>query len=130
MSTNTNNNSNEIIENPLEEEAESKLFKKYNISNIQDISPSIETELSVMNSTTISNNEEGIIEKENNATQPIIVEEQNNILNENLFYGNNINELKPKFLGNMRAFLYYKNSPLIIIGPDCKYFIIYLYLIR
>ena len=122
MSTNTNNNSNEIIENPLEEEAESKLFKKYNISNIQDISPSIETELSVMNSTTISNNEEEIIEKENNATQPIIVEEQNNILNENLFYGNNINDLKPKFLGNMRAFLYYKNNPLIIIGPDCKYF--------
>ena len=122
MSTNTNNNSNEIIENPLEEEAESKLFKKYNISNIQDISPSIETELSVMNSTTISNNEEEIIEKENNATQPIIVEEQNNILNENLFYGNNINDLKPKFLGNMRAFLYYKNNPLIVIGPDCKYF--------
>ena len=122
MSTNTNNNSNEIIENPLEEEAESKLFKKYNISNIQDISPSIETELSVMNSTTISNNEEGIIEKENNATQPIIVEEQNNILNENLFYGNNINDLKPKFLGNMRTFLYYKNNPLIVIGPDCKYF--------
>ena len=75
-----------------------------------------------MNSTTISNNEEEIIEKENNATQPIIVEEQNNILNENLFYGNNINDLKPKFLGNMRAFLYYKNNPLIIIGPDCKYF--------
>ena len=122
MSTNTNNNSNEIIENPLEEEAESKLFKKYNISNIQDISPSIETELSVMNSTTISNNEEEIIEKENNATQPIIVEEQNNILNENLFYGNNINDLKPKFLGNMRTFLYYKNNPLIVIGPDCKYF--------
>ena len=122
------NNHNGNNGNSLEE-AEAKLFKNYNTSNIENISPPKETELSIMNSTTTSNNEELIIGKENDATKPIILDEQNSILNANLFYGNNINELKPKFLGNMRAFLFYKNNPLITIGPDCKYFN-NLYLIR
>ena len=122
MSTNKNYKNNENFENPLVEEAESKLFKNYDTTNIKNVSPPKETELSIMNSTTVSNNEEEINEKENDASKPIILHEQNTTLNENLFYGNNINELKPKFLGNTRAFLYYKNNPLIIIGPDCKYF--------
>lgn len=38
-----------------------------------------------------------------------------------LFYGNHYQNLHPKYLGKTRAFLYIKDSPLIIIGPDCKF---------
>jgi hypothetical protein len=46
----------------------------------------------------------------------------NKIKRKNHFlYGNHIDNLYPKYLGRSRAFLYIKNYPLIIIGPDCKY---------
>ena len=54
-----------------------------------------------------------------NISQKIIFNEKNNNKN-NLLYGNPINETKPKYIGKTRAFLYIGNSPLIIIGPDCK----------
>ena len=38
----------------------------------------------------------------------------------NTLYGNDITIKCPKKIGNMRAFLYYKDNPLIVIGPDCK----------
>ena len=38
-----------------------------------------------------------------------------------LFYGNHYQNLHPKYLGKTRAFLYRNDSPLIIIGPDCKF---------
>ena len=38
-----------------------------------------------------------------------------------LFYGNHIQNLHPKYLGKTRAFFYHNDSPLIIIGPDCKF---------
>ena len=41
-----------------------------------------------------------------------------------LLYGNHIENLKPKYLGKARAFLFINNYPLIIIGPDCKFIII------
>ena len=41
-----------------------------------------------------------------------------------LFYGNHIQNLHPKYLGKTRAFFYYNDSPLIIIGPDCKFVLI------
>ena len=37
-----------------------------------------------------------------------------------LFYGNNYHNLHPKHLGKTIALFYYKDIPLIIIGPDCK----------
>ena len=61
---------------------------------------------------------------------PIIEKEQeiqkNNVENENnlLLYGNDINNLYPKYLGKMLSMIYIKNQPLITIGPDCKFFII------
>jgi hypothetical protein len=61
---------------------------------------------------------------------PIIEKEQeiqkNNVENENnlLLYGNDINNLYPKYLGKMLSLIYIKNQPLITIGPDCKFFII------
>ena len=38
-----------------------------------------------------------------------------------LLYGNHIDNLKPKYLGKTRAFLFINNYPLIILGPDCKF---------
>ena len=38
----------------------------------------------------------------------------------NLLFGNDFNILRPRRLGKMWAFLYYKENPLIVIGPDCK----------
>ena len=38
-----------------------------------------------------------------------------------LLYGNPIDYLNPKYLGQCRAFLYDSNgNPKVIIGPDCK----------
>ena len=42
-----------------------------------------------------------------------------------LLYGNHIENLHPKYLGKARALFYINNYPLIIIGPDCKYFKIF-----
>jgi len=61
---------------------------------------------------------------------PIIEKEQEeqkkNVENDNnlLLYGNDINNLYPKYLGKMLSMIYIKNQPLITIGPDCKFFII------
>ena len=60
---------------------------------------------------------------------PIIEKEQevqkNNVEDNNiLLYGNDINNLYPKYLGKMLSMIYIKNQPLITIGPDCKFFII------
>lgn len=38
-----------------------------------------------------------------------------------LLYGNQINNLHPKYLGKTRAFFYINNYPIIIIGPNCKF---------
>lgn len=47
----------------------------------------------------------------------------NNIGTKNyLLYGNHIDNLKPKYLGKARAFCYVNNYPIIIIGPDCKFY--------
>ena len=42
--------------------------------------------------------------------------EDKNILNEN----NNIQTSNPRKIGKTWGFLFYKDYPLIIIGPDCK----------
>ena len=37
-----------------------------------------------------------------------------------LIYGSPITNQNPRKIGNMRAYLYINNFPLIVIGPDCK----------
>ena len=39
-----------------------------------------------------------------------------------LIYGNDVNIKNPKKLGNLRAFLYINDYPLIVIGPNCNKF--------
>ena len=98
----------------------------YDINKNNKNSNQIQTELSTMMETSsLDLNEEESLGKEiessqmNKLNRPIIKEEQNH-LNTSLLYGNSINDLSPRRLGKMYAFLYFKNKPLIIIGPDCK----------
>ena len=86
----------------------------------------IQTELSTIIGSSSSNiNEEESLDKdldinqENNLTYSIIKEEEKKF-SSSLLYGNSINDLKPKHLGNLLAFLYINETPLILIGPDCK----------
>ena len=65
----------------------------------------------------IKENEEKL-EKEEKEEQKNNQDNNNNIL----LYGNDINNLYPKYLGKMLSFIYIKNKPLICIGPDCKFF--------
>ena len=62
----------------------------------------------------------------NKLIKPIIEKEEKQKKNEEeeniLLYGNDINNLYPKYLGKMLSFIYIKNEPLITIGPDCKFF--------
>lgn len=87
----------------------------------------IQTELSTIIDSSSSNlNEEESLDKEldinqdNNLTYSIIKEEEEKKFSSSLLYGNSINDLKPKHLGNLLAFFYINEKPLILIGPDCK----------
>ena len=64
-------------------------------------------------------------ESSENKTQPLLTnninkkeeeKKEKNILNENI----NIHTSNPRKIGKTWGFLYYKDYPLIIIGPDCK----------
>lgn len=37
-----------------------------------------------------------------------------------LIFGSPIDEHSPRKIGKMKAFCYFNNSPLFVIGPDCK----------
>ena len=41
-------------------------------------------------------------------------------IDSDLIYGSPIIIENPRKIGNMRAYLYINNFPLIVIGPDCK----------
>jgi len=79
-------------------------------------------ELDIINSSELTNK----VSSENK-TQPLLTNNKNKkeegkeenekiILNENI----SIHTLNPRKIGNTWGFLYYKDYPLIIIGPDCK----------
>ena len=86
----------------------------------------IQTELSTMNISSNKNiNEDEYLKNDinNDLENPIIKEEISNF-RFSLLYGNNINDLKPKKIGKLYAFLYISNKPLIVIGSQCKNIII------
>ena len=88
--------------------------------NKKDLNAKSEMELSSFTVTGLSNDSTSDIDNKLNI--PIITneKEQKTIL----LYGNDINNLYPKYLGKMLTLIYIKNKPLIAIGPDCKFFII------
>ena len=84
----------------------------------------IQTELTSIDTSSSTLNEDEILDKEinqaNKLNSPIIKEEANINYGGSLLYGNSINDLTPRHIGNMYAFLYINQKPLIVIGPDCK----------
>ena len=100
------------------------------IDNEISLTPSPNTKLTISDDNSseiemtskISTSEETNSDKENNnynysRADKITIE---NI--EDLIFGNPINQNKPLHLGNTITLLYFKGSPLIVIGPDCKIF--------
>ena len=129
------NNITEVDDDTYKLYQESK-SNNYDINNLNTNIKS-EMELSSFSKTNDSTddkiiNEEKLDDDNDNdkLNIPIIEKEQevqkNNVENDNnlLLYGNDINNLYPKYLGKMLSMIYIKNQPLITIGPDCKFFII------
>ena len=68
---------------------------------------------------------DSLLEEEENSDNKLIIQIIPNVISKEqdiLLYGNDINNLYPKYLGKMLSFIYIKNKPLICIGPDCKFF--------
>ena len=68
----------------------------------------LKTEASVSNCSSI---------RQENTVQisPIYVLEEKNKV-----FGNDLNDLFPKTIGNLRVLSYQNNEPLIVIGPQCN----------
>ena len=122
------NNITEIEDNTYKLYKESKINNNCDINKIENNSKS---ELELSSITKIDSEyiqEEKLDDDDNDKLNiPIITkekeEQKNNIENKmQLLYGNDINNLYPKYLGKMLSFIYIKNEPLITIGPDCKFF--------
>lgn len=123
----SSNNFNDINNDELIQLNEDNNFniKNENYKNIN-------IELNTISNSSSSNGEDKLSDKEsieknenNNIISPKIKE--NDISNKIyylLFYGNNYNDLKPRYIGYMYAFCYFKGKPLIVIGPNCKKYLI------
>jgi hypothetical protein len=116
-----------------------KLYQesKSNNYDINNLNINIKSEMELSSFTKTNSTDDKIINEEkldddndnDKLNIPIIEKEQevqkNNVEDNNiLLYGNDINNLYPKYLGKMLSLIYIKNQPLITIGPDCKFFII------
>lgn len=95
-------------------------FSQNNINNYDiNTTSNTKTELELSYIT-----KDSLLEEENSDNKLIIQIIPNDISKgqDILLYGNDINNLYPKYLGKMLSFIYIKNKPLICIGPDCKFF--------
>ena len=116
-----------------------KLYQesKSNNYDINKLNINIKSEMELSSFTKTNSSDDKIINEEkldddsdnDKLNIPIIEkgqeEQKKNVEDNNiLLYGNDINNLYPKYLGKMLSLIYIKNQPLITIGPDCKYFLI------
>ena len=123
------NNISDVDDDTYKLYQESK--SNYDINKL-NVNIKSEMELSSITKTDTSNeilaNEEKLDDDmdNNKLIKPIIEKEEEQKKNKEeeniLLYGNDINNLYPKYLGKMLSFIYIKNEPLITIGPDCKFF--------
>lgn len=86
-----------------------------NILDSTDYSP-INKDLELKN-----DKKEFLIEEDNEEKNDSIINKRKN---KNTLYGNNITIKAPKHIGKMKVLFYYKDNPLIVIGPDCKLLIL------
>ena len=132
------NNISEVDSNYYNNFKDDKLDNNDNYDiNKEEKNKKIELELSsIANSSTVNSEYNDIVQEEkldddneNNIKTPIIENEKevkSNIEDKEspLLYGNDINNMYPKYLGKMLCFFYTKNQPAIAIGPDCKFLFI------
>ena len=101
---------------------------KYLMQELQKKKMDIETinnDIKKMKKVMEKNNEqEKVLKKEETKLKPSSETLNNSNIGTKkyLLYGNHIDNLKPKYLGKARAFCYINNYPIIIIGPDCKFY--------
>ena len=93
--------------------------------NDSTLSSSLNSNTNISDNYTINENDSSIeYNREEETKLKVNIEHKNDNkgIKKYLLYGNHIDNLKPKYIGKTRAFCYINNYPLIIIGPDCKYF--------
>ena len=95
-----------------------------------DTNISNSTDLKIITDEKYTMNVEEVTSRLNKEQETILkvddIKNKNIRLKSFLIYGNHIDTLYPKYLGKSRAFLYINNYPFIIIGPDCKFYNLYI----
>jgi len=121
-STNANimipNSDEEILDSQQNLNIDKNINEQNNNNNNTNFSIN-ETSQSTSIENSIDNNNNNNINKQNN-NEDISLK---NDLPTDLIFGNELTKEKAKFLGNSFVLFYYKNFPLLTIGPDCKNFL-------
>ena len=110
----------------VKKDSQEPLYKNsnyYDINQNENNKNQTQTELSTMINSSSNISEEEILDKDiyvNQEDKLAIIKEEEKNFSSSLLFGNSINDIKPKHLGNLFAFFYINEKPLILIGPDCK----------
>ena len=111
-STNANimipNSDEECLDSQPNLNIDKNINEQNNNTNFSINDSSLSTSIEISNENTKQNNNEDISLK--------------NDLPTDLIFGNELTKEKAIFLGNSLVLFYYKNFPLLTIGPDCKNF--------
>ena len=109
----SSSNENNMISFENSEKTKNKNSKYYEEIDLIASNPKI--------SSTIDSS--GVLEEAKNTSNKIsVISINSSIPDSDLIYGSPINIFYPRKIGKMKAFFYIYNFPLIVIGPDCKYF--------
>ena len=111
-----------IVKESNEHEGKIVSFKNQNNSNNSNEIDLVSSEQRIVNnldtSLAIDNNKsQSIFNKNFNKTSDNSIDKKLDLI-----YGVPYENKYPKKIGNLRVFLYIKNIPIIVIGPNCKYF--------
>ena len=111
-----------IVKESNEHEGKMVEFKNQNNSNNSNEIELVSSEQRIVNnldtSLTIDNNKsQTIFNKNFNKTSDNSIDKKLDLI-----FGVPYENKYPKKIGNLRVFLYIKNIPIIVIGPNCKYF--------
>ena len=109
-----------IVKESNEHEGKMVEFKNQNNSNNSNEIELVSSEQRIVNnldtSLTIDNNKsQSIFNKNFNKTSDNSIDKKLDLI-----FGVPYENKYPKKIGNLRVFLYIKNNPIIVIGPNCK----------
>lgn len=90
----------------------------------QDLNETLETlDINTGTSSTLLNSENMSLNSVSVKEKTVDIERQQELLVEDKVFGNHINNKFPRKMGNVFTYLFIKNNPIIVIGPDCKFYI-------